>query len=118
MSHRSVDLLIEDRWEAVEKVERYTAGFDRERFIRDEKTIDSVVRNFEILGEAANQLPKEFRDHHIAIQWNKIIGLRHRIVHDYFDIDVEMIWEILIRDIPAFKQKLSGIRARLRSENA
>ena len=47
MSRRSVDLLIEDLWEAVEKVERYTAGFDHDRFVKDEKTIDSVVRNFE-----------------------------------------------------------------------
>jgi uncharacterized protein with HEPN domain len=90
---------------------------DRNWFIKDDKTIDSVVRNFEILGEAANQLPKEIRDQYIDIEWKKIIGLRHRIVHDYFDIDVEMIWEILTKDLPAFKQKLSSIRERLRSEN-
>ena len=60
MSHRSIELLIEDLWEAVEKVERYTVGFDHDSFVQDEKTIDSVVRNFEIIGEAANKLPPEF----------------------------------------------------------
>ena len=64
MSHRSIELLIEDLWEAVEKVERYTVGFDHDRFVQDEKTIDSVVRNFEIVGEAANKLPPEFRENH------------------------------------------------------
>ena len=110
MSRRSVDLLIEDLWEAVEKVERYTSGFDHDRFVQDEKTIDSVVRNFEIIGEAAGKLPLEFRDRHPEIPWKKIVGLRHRIVHDYFDIDIEIIWQILERDIPAFKQNLLLIR--------
>ena len=65
MSRRSVELLIEDLWEAAEKIEQYTAGYDREKFVGDRKTIDSVVRNLEIIGEAANQLPKEFRDQYI-----------------------------------------------------
>jgi uncharacterized protein with HEPN domain len=75
MSRRSVDLLIEDLWEAVEKVERYTAGFDHDRFVKDEKTIDSVVRNFEIIGEAVVKLPPEFRDRHPEIPWN--LTIRH-----------------------------------------
>ena len=112
MSRRSVDLLIEDLWEAVEKMERYTRGFDHDRFIQDEKTIDSVVRNFEIIGEAAGKLPPAFRDSHPDIPWNKIIGLRHRIVHDYFDIDAEIIWYILEKDIPLFKMNLFRIRAQ------
>lgn len=110
MSRRSVDLLIEDLWEAVEKIERYTSGFDHDRFVQDEKTIDSVVRNFEIIGEAANKLPPGFRENHPDVQWKKVIGLRHRIVHDYFDIDVEIIWQILKKDIPVLKKNLRLIR--------
>jgi uncharacterized protein with HEPN domain len=110
MSHRSIELLIEDLWEAVEKVERYTVGFDHDSFVQDEKTIDSVVRNFEIIGEAANKLPPEFRENHPDVQWKKILGLRHRIVHDYFDIDVEIIWQIIEKDIPALKQNLQLIK--------
>jgi len=110
MSRRSIELLIEDLWEAVEKVERYTVGFDHDNFIKDDKTIDSVVRNFEIIGEAAGKLPPEFRDNHPDVQWKKIIGLRHRIVHDYFDIDVEIIWQIIKSYIPGLKQNLRLIR--------
>jgi uncharacterized protein with HEPN domain len=112
MSHRSIELLIEDLWEAVGKVERYTDGLDHDRFVQDEKTIDSVVRNFEVIGEAAWKLPLEFRDRHSDVPWKKIIGLRHRIVHDYFDIDLEIIWQILERDIPSFKQNLLMIREK------
>jgi uncharacterized protein with HEPN domain len=61
MSRRATPLLVEDIWEAIEKIERYTTGLDHDTFIRDDKTIDAVVRNLEIIGEAANRLPENFR---------------------------------------------------------
>lgn len=68
------------------------------------------MRNLEIIGEAANRLPETFRAHHSEIDWRKIIGLRNRIVHDYFSIDVEILWEIIQTDLPIFKSKLSLAR--------
>ena len=111
MSRRETPLLVEDVWEAIEKIERYVAGLDRDAFLNDEKTIDSVVRNLEIIGEAANRLPENFRTQHSEIEWRKIIGLRNRVVHGYFSIDIEIVWEILQKDLPSFKSKLSSIRA-------
>ena len=111
MSERTVDLLIEDIWEAIERIERYTSGMPRKSFEEDEKTTDAVVRNLEIIGEAANRLPDSFKDEHSEIEWIKIIGLRHRIVHEYFGVDLAIIWEILQRDLPAFKQQLQDIRS-------
>ena len=110
MSRRAVPLLLEDIWEAVEKIERYVSGFDHDAFVRDDKTIDSVVRNLEIIGEAASRLPQNFKMQHSEIEWPKIIGLRHRIVHDYFNIDVEIVWEILQTDLPVFKSRISQAR--------
>ena len=78
--------------------------------MKDDKTVDSVVRNLEIIGEAANRLPDTFRRQSSEIEWRKIIGLRNRIVHDYFNIDVEIVWEIICKDLPVFKSKLSLIR--------
>ena len=112
MSRRTFPLLIEDIWEAVEKVERYVSGMDHDAFVKDEKTVDSVVRNLEIIGEAANRLPQNFKTQHSEIKWPKIIGLRHRIVHDYFNIDVEIVWQIIQEDLPVFKSKLSLVRGR------
>jgi uncharacterized protein with HEPN domain len=74
MSRRETPLLVEDIWEAIEKIERYVAGLDHDNFIKDDKTIDSVVRNLEIIGEAANRLPENFKVQHSEIEWRKIIG--------------------------------------------
>lgn len=81
MSRRPGGLLIEDMLERIQRIERFVADLDREAFLRDEKTIDSVVRNLEVIGEAAGRLPEEFRNRYAAIPWRRIVGLRHRIVH-------------------------------------
>jgi len=112
MSRRSSPLLVEDIWEAVEKIERYVSGMDHDAFVADEKTIDSVVRNLEIIGEAANRLPQNFRRQYPEINWPQIIGLRHRIVHDYFNIDIEIVWHIIHTDLPVFKSRISPARKR------
>ena len=90
---------------------------NHDAFAEDEKTVDSVVRNMEIIGEAANRLPQNFKTQHAEIEWPKIICLRHRIVHDYFNIDVEIVWQIIQEDLPVFKSKLSLARERLVKNN-
>jgi uncharacterized protein with HEPN domain len=114
MSKRSISLLIDDILESVDKIERYTNGMDQESFQADEKTTDAVVRNLEIIGEASNRLPKDFTDAHAEIEWAKINGLRNRIVHEYFGVDLLIIWEILKKDLSAFKKSLMGIRSELK----
>jgi uncharacterized protein with HEPN domain len=63
-------------------------------FIKDSKTIDAVIRNFEIIGEAANRLPESYKEIHPEIDWHRIRGFRNRIVHDYMGIDFEIVWAI------------------------
>ena len=113
MSERSVDFLIEDMWESIEKIERYTEGLTEEEFEQDDKTTDAVVRNLEIIGEAANRLPRGFRANHPKIEWKKIVGLRNRIVHEYFGVDLGIIWRIIHGDLPEFKEALSAIRSAM-----
>ena len=86
MSKREAKLLIDDIVESAHKILNYTEGQRFEDFVNDSKTIDAVVRNFEIIGEAANRLPAEFKNNHPLIDWQRIIGLRNRIVHEYFGI--------------------------------
>ena len=69
-------------------------------------------RNLEIIGEAARRLPKDFTNQHSEIEWVKIVGLRNRIVHEYFGVDLQIIWQILKKDIPAFKTSLMNIRSQ------
>jgi uncharacterized protein with HEPN domain len=76
MSKRSLELLVEDIWESIEKIERYIGGMTLDNFQRAEKTTDAVARNLEIIGEAAGRLPEDFTNRHSEIEWVKIIGLR------------------------------------------
>ncbi len=99
MSKRDLIFLLDDMLESALKIKRYTANLDFESFTNDEKTIDAVVRNFEIIGEAANRIDPDFRTLHPEIEWKRIRGFRNRIVHDYFGIDYEIVWTIVENDI-------------------
>ncbi|MCF8316987.1 MAG: DUF86 domain-containing protein [Ignavibacteriales bacterium] len=95
MSKRDILLLLDDMLLSAQKIKRYTQDIDYDKFLEDEKTIDAVVRNFEIIGEAANRIDQDFRDQNPEIEWNRIRGFRNRIVHDYFGIDYEIVWNII-----------------------
>lgn len=109
MSKRDPKLLLVDILEAVEKIKRYTAGLSYELFIEDSKTQDAVIRNFEIIGEAANQLPEEFKAQHSALDWFRIIGFRNRIVHDYMGVDYEIVWTIIQNDIDKLSSDVKNL---------
>jgi uncharacterized protein with HEPN domain len=94
MSKREPSLLIEDIIDSAQKIIEYTHNLSFEAFTNDSKTIDAVIRNFEIIGEAANRLPEDFKKIHSNIDWHRIRGFRNRIVHDYFGIDYSIVWEI------------------------
>ncbi len=111
MSERSVGLLLEDICDAIEKIGRYIEGMTKSDFLDDEKTGDAVVRNLEIIGEAASRLPQGFRQEHSEIEWKKIVGLRHRIVHEYFGVDFEIVWNIITDILPFFQCSVQQIRA-------
>jgi uncharacterized protein with HEPN domain len=95
MSKRDTLLLLDDMLQSTLKIRRYTEGLDFESFLLDDKTIDAVVRNFEIIGEAANRVPQDFRNNNPEIEWKRIRGFRNRIVHEYFGVDYEIVWDII-----------------------
>jgi uncharacterized protein with HEPN domain len=94
MSKRTPELLIQDILDSCHKILTYTHGMIYDDFIKDSKTIDAVIRNFEIIGEAANRLPESYKEIHPEIDWHRIRGFRNRIVHDYMGIDFEIVWAI------------------------
>lgn len=95
MSKRDTILLLDDMLQSAHKIRRYTQGFDFNSFMSDDKTKDAVVRNFEIIGEAANRIDPDFQELNPEIDWKRIRGFRNRIVHEYFGIDYEIVWEII-----------------------
>jgi len=110
MSKRPVDLLLEDICEALDRIEQYISGMSFDVFSNDRKSVDAVVRNLEIIGEASNRLPADFKNSHSQIEWHKVVGLRHRIVHEYFGIDHQIVWQILQKDLPSLREAISKIR--------
>ncbi len=109
MSKRPIDLLLNDICQAIDRIEQYIGNLSFDAFSKDQKSVDAVVRNLEIIGEAAIRLPDEFKEKYSEIEWHKVVGLRHRIVHEYFGIDLEIIWQILQKDLPELKQKIMQI---------
>jgi len=109
MSKRTPKLLLEDIIESAKKILQYTKGISFEEFSKDNKTVDAVIRNFEIIGEASNLLPDEIKEKYSEIDWHRIRGFRNRIVHDYFGVDLQIIWKIIFDLIPGLITEISKI---------
>ncbi|AFH38438.1 HepT-like ribonuclease domain-containing protein [Thermus thermophilus] len=113
MSKRDARLLLQDMLESLEKIERYTAGLTFERFAQDDRTVDAVVRNLEVIGEAARQIPSEVRERYPEVPWRRVIGLRNVVVHEYFAVDVEIVWTVVRQSLPELKEALRRMMAEL-----
>ncbi len=109
MSKRDSKIVLEDIQESIEKIETYTLNFDFDSFVQNGMVIDAVVRNLEIIGEAANQIPDEIKVKFQNIPWRKIIGLRNRIIHEYFGVDISIIWYIIKNELPTLKTSIEKI---------
>jgi uncharacterized protein with HEPN domain len=109
MSRRDIELLLLDMKESAEKILKYTKEMSFDDFLADEKTIDAVVRNFEIIGEASIRVDDDFKLDNPQIEWRRLRGFRNRIVHEYFGIDYEIIWSIIITDIEELIFQLSEL---------
>jgi uncharacterized protein with HEPN domain len=92
---RDPRLYLDDIIEAINKIKNYTSGLDQAQFIKDTKTQDAVVRNLEIIGEAAGRLPEAFKAMVPNIEWKKIVGLRNILAHEYFGVSLPVVWDVM-----------------------
>jgi uncharacterized protein with HEPN domain len=106
---------LRDILDAIANIERYAVR-GRQAFESDELIQNWFVRHLQIIGEAAYALPKELRDQRPDIPWNEIIGMRHILVHDYFVIDIDIVWDAVDRDLPDLKDKVEGLLRVLESK--
>ena len=106
MSKRDWKILFEDILESIYKIDNYTKGIDFEAFKSNSMLIDAVVRNIEIIGEATSKIPDEIKNKFSEVPWVKLKGIRNRIVHDYFGVDVEIIWKIIEKDLVELRQQI------------
>jgi uncharacterized protein with HEPN domain len=107
--NRTYQLYLEDIQLAMTRIAEYIDGYSFEEFINDYKTIDAVVRNFEIIGEAVKNLDIEIKDKYPEIPWNEMYYLRNKVSHEYFGIDYEIIWDIAKNYLPENKTQIDKI---------
>ena len=102
-------LYLEDIRKAIEKIENYTLHLTYDEFCLDALRIDAVLLNLEVIGEAAKKLPEEIKEKSNEIEWRKISSLRGIIVHDYFDVSLEIIWDIIQNKIPELHKVINRL---------
>jgi uncharacterized protein with HEPN domain len=103
--------------EAIERIDRYLADTDEVTFLNDQKTQDAVVRNFEIIGEAAHNIESyhaAFAAAHPDIPWTVIYAMRNRVAHGYFKVDLEMIWKTIHADLPQLHTQIKKLLEQIK----
>jgi uncharacterized protein with HEPN domain len=108
---------VNDLHQAISDIESFTEGMERDSFLRDRKTINAVIRSLEVLGEAARNIPEAIRMKYPAIPWKNIIGMRNKLIHEYFGVDVSMVWETIRIDLLPLKASIAGMYARESSQS-
>jgi uncharacterized protein with HEPN domain len=106
---RNITLYIKDLLENIKHAETFTENVTYEEFIKDKKTSYAVVRCIEIIGEAAKNIPDDVRESYPDIPWKKMAGMRDKISHFYFGIDMKKVWLAVKRDIPKIKPQIKKI---------
>ncbi len=104
---REYKIYLKDILEAINKIEKYINNLSFGDFAKNELIQDGVIRNLEIIGEAVKNIPDDVKKSNPEIEWRKIAGLRDILIHAYFGIDVNIIWDIVKNKIPALKGKIS-----------
>jgi len=106
---RDYKVFLEDILEAIKKIRSYTTSLSLESFSKDEKSMDAVVRNLEVIGEAIKNVPEDVRLRYPDVEWKRIAGLRDILIHEYFGIDVVIIWDIIQNKLPFLETQVEQI---------
>lgn len=110
MKGRDIRDYLQDILEAITDIENFVANITYEEFVKDKKTLNAVVRSIEIIGEASKNLPRPLKTKYAELPWKEIAGMRDKLIHAYFGMDTETIWETIKHNIPGLKQTIQKIK--------
>jgi uncharacterized protein with HEPN domain len=114
MTKRGYLLFLEDMILAMEKIEKYTENLSQQEFEQTDIVIDAVIRNLEVIGEAAKSAPIEAREEYVHIPWKRMIGLRNIIIHEYFGIDLGIVWNIIKNNLPEARKHIEEMLTQMK----
>ncbi len=103
---RNYLLFLEDIVSCIEKIESFTEGMDYAKFQSDEKTVSACIREIEVIGEAAKQIPKEIRQEFGDLPWSLMAKMRDKLIHWYFEVDEEIVWKVITDKLPYIKSSV------------
>ena len=106
---RDYRVYCEDILQAIRRIQAYTVGLSQGAFSADEKTFDAVVRNLEVIGEAAKSVPESVRSKHPEVDWRRISGLRDILIHQYFGVDADILWDIIQNKLDVLETQIRTI---------
>ena len=111
MSKRDPKLYLTDILSSIEKIASYIKAISFEKFEEDEKTLDAVVRNLEIIGEAAKYISQDedFIDKNPHIPWREMVSMRNKVLHEYFGVDIDILWKTVTEDLPKLKAQIKNL---------
>ena len=109
MSKRASKLYLQDILTSISRIEEYVHGMTPETFTKNEKTIDAVVRNLEIIGQAARNIPSEIVTKYPEIPWKEMVSMRNKVLHEYFGVDAEILWKTVREDMRQLKKQIEGL---------
>ena len=118
MSKREISGILEDMIDSINRIAAYVRNMSYDEFMADLKTQDAVIRNIEIIGEAAKQLPNDFKITHSDIPWKAISGTRDRLIHDYSGVNYDIVWAVIVNDLPSLLPRFIEILEREENSKA
>lgn len=111
-----------DMLEAVDEISEFIGGMDFAKFSHDKKTLNATIRSLEVLGEAAKKIPPSTRSKHPSLPWKEMAGMRDKLSHEYFGVDVSIVWKVATEELPPLRKEIekmakeAGKQEKLRAD--
>ena len=116
MKKRDFRDYVQDILDSIVEVKEFVEGMRFEDFTKDKKTINAVIRSLEVIGEATKKVPEGLREGYPQIPWKRMAGMRDKLIHEYFGIDLEIVWEVINNELPPIKPMIQKVLKDIENE--